>query len=57
VFPKKERKIMNYSINQVSLKSILEAKNRISNSIYRTPLLLSKTLSEKFGLVIYLKLE
>jgi len=48
---------MDYSIDQVSLKSILEARNRIRNNIYRTPLLLSKTLSEKFGLEIYLKLE
>ena len=48
---------MDYSIDQVSLKSILEARNRISNNIYRTPLLLSKTLSEKFRLEVYLKLE
>lgn len=48
---------MDYSIDQVSLRSILEARNRISNNIYRTPLLLSKTLSEKFGLEVYLKLE
>jgi len=48
---------MDYSIDQVSLRSILEARNRISNNIYSTPLLLSKTLSEKFGLEVYLKLE
>ena len=48
---------MDYSIDQVSLKSILEARNRIRNNINRAPLLLSKTLSEKFGLEIYLKLE
>ena len=36
---------MDYSIDQVSLKSIFEARNRISNNIYRTPLLLSKPLN------------
>jgi threonine dehydratase len=48
---------MDFSIDQVSLRSIFEARNRISNNIYRTPLLLSETLSEKFGLEVYLKLE
>lgn len=45
------------SENQVSLSSIREARQRIANIIYRTPLYLSPRLSAMTGTNVYLKLE
>jgi threonine dehydratase len=45
------------SIHFITLRDIRTARERIANKIERTPILLSHSLSERFGVPVHLKLE
>ncbi|UDL91962.1 hydroxyectoine utilization dehydratase EutB [Mesorhizobium sp. PAMC28654] len=45
------------SIHSITLQHIRAARERIANKIERTPIVLSHSLSEQFGVPVYLKFE